>query len=189
MIIVLGVSDFDNIGERVSDTEFTGGIMRQHDSDLNTHNTLLETNVSNGGIDVVNSGLTRVNHISGLVFHGLGSLLSQFTRDDDFTTSSTFLKDVSHDGGGSHSDRDTLQELELHEFSLSGGAHSLLGNAGDLEFNGVLFISESLLDQRGEFSDSKTILSKNFRDLGGLDYDFSLDGSNSDFDTSITLTR
>jgi hypothetical protein len=187
IFILLRISDFDNIGEWVSNTEFTGRIIGQHDSDLDTHNTLLETDVSDGNIHIVKSGLTRVNHISGLIFHGLSSLLSELTRDNDFTTSGTFLEDVSHDGSGSHSNWNTLQELEFHEFSLSSSAHTLLSDAGDLKFNGISFISESLLDQRGEFSDSETILTKNLGDLGGLNSDFSLDWGNSDFDTSITL--
>jgi len=185
-IIFLGVSDIDVIGEDGLNTSLTGGVLGKHDLDLNTHNTLLEGDVSDGNIQEIELGLTGTDHVSLLELHALSSLLSQFTGDDNFTTSSTFLNDVSDDRDGSHSDGDTLEELELDDFSLGSSAHTLLEDGGNLKINGIGGISESLLDQRGKFSDLLAFLTEDVLDLSSLDSDFSLDGGNSDFDTSIT---
>jgi len=70
---------------------------------------------------------------------------------------------------------------------LGSGAETLSLNLVDEEFNGVLGVVESLLDEGGEFSDLVTVGTNDFLDLGGLDSDFSLDWSDSDFNTSVTL--
>ena len=183
VVVGLGFSDFDDIGKVSLDTSSTSGVLGKHDLYLNTHNTLLESNVSNGNIQEVELGLTGTDHISLLELHGLSSLLSELTGDDDLTTSSTFLYDVSNDRDGIHSDGDTLEELELNNFSLSRSAHTLLEDTGDLKVDGILGISESLLDEGSKFSDLKTILTEDFLDLSSLDSDFSLNGGNSDFNT------
>jgi len=182
----LGFSDFNDIGKDSLDTSSTSGVVGKHDLDLNTHNTLLESDVSDGDVQEIELGLTGTDHISLLELHGLSSLLSELTGDDDLTTSSTFLDDVSDDRDSSHSDGDTLEELELNNFSLSGSAHTLLEDGGDLKINGIGSITESLLDEGSKFSDLETILSEDFLDLSSLDSDFSLNGGNSDFDTGIT---
>lgn len=42
--------------------------------------------MSDSGIDVLGDWVSGVDHESVSEFHGLGSLTSQFTRDDDLTT-------------------------------------------------------------------------------------------------------
>lgn len=65
--------------------------------DLDTKHTLSEQDVSDGVVDVVSSGLTRVNHESVGELHRFGSSSSEFTRDDDFATLGTGLHDESKD--------------------------------------------------------------------------------------------
>lgn len=65
--------------------------------DLDTQDTLSEENVSDGVVDKVNGGLTRVDHESVGELHGLGSGGPEFTRDDDLTTLGTGLHDESED--------------------------------------------------------------------------------------------
>ena len=48
--------------------------------------TLSEVNMSDGHVDVMCCGMTTVNHKTINKFHGLGSLTSQFSRHDYFTT-------------------------------------------------------------------------------------------------------
>ena len=60
--------------------------MGEHNLDLESDNTLSKHNVSDGGVDVLSDGVTGVDHETVGEFHGLGSLTSQLTRDDDFAT-------------------------------------------------------------------------------------------------------
>lgn len=186
-VVVLWLSDFNSIRERSLDTESTSGVVVEHDSDLNTHNTLLEENVSNSFVHVVKSGLTSGNKVSLFVLHTLGSLLSELSGDDDFTTLGTVLKDTLNDGVGTHSDGNTGEELELKRFSLGSSADTLSLDLVDQEFNGILGVVETLLDEGGKFSDLETFGTNDFVNLGGLDSDLSLDGGNSDFNTGVTL--
>lgn len=188
-VVVLWLSDFNSIRERSLDTESTSGVVVEHDSDLNTHNTLLEENVSDGFVHVVKSGLTSGNKVSLFVFHTLGSLLSELSGDDDFTTLGTVLKDTLNDGVGTHSDGNTGEELELKRFSLGSSADTLSLDLVNQEFNGILGVVETLLDEGGKFSDLETFGTDDFVNLGGLDSDLSLDGGNSDFNTGVTLEK
>ena len=72
---------------------------------------------------------------------------------------------------------------------MGSSAKTLSLNLVDEEFNGVLGVVESLLDEGGELSDLVTIGTNDFLDLGGLDSDFSLDWGDSDFNTGITLAN
>lgn len=65
--------------------------------DLDTEHTLSEQDVSDGIVDVVSSGLTRVDHETVGELHRLGSSSSEFTRDDDLATLGTGLHDESED--------------------------------------------------------------------------------------------
>jgi hypothetical protein len=82
---------------------------------------LSEENVSNGVVDVFNSGLTRVDHETVGELHRLGSSGPEFTRDDDFTTLGARLHDESEDTvtGSSHSE--TTEKLVSKRFTLSDG--------------------------------------------------------------------
>jgi hypothetical protein len=64
----------------------SSGVVGEHNLDLESDNTLSKHNVSDGGVDVLSDGVTGVDHETVGEFHGLGSLTSQLTRDDDFAT-------------------------------------------------------------------------------------------------------
>ena len=74
--------------------------------DLDTQDTLSEENVSDGVVDEVNSGLTRVDHETVGELHRLGSSGPEFTRDNDLATLGARLHDESEDTvtGSSHSE-------------------------------------------------------------------------------------
>ena len=69
-----------------SNSYLSSGVVGEHNLDLESDNTLSEHNVSDGGVDVLSDWVTGVDHETVSEFHGLGSLTSQFTRDDDLTT-------------------------------------------------------------------------------------------------------
>ena len=103
--------------------------------------------MSDSSVNVVNSGLTSVDHISLLEFHGFSSLLLKFSRNDNSATSGTLIDNLSNDRVSSHSYRYLRQKFNFTSFSLSGGTKSFILNFDDVEFNGVFWVTESLLDQ------------------------------------------
>ena len=72
-------------------------VERLHDLDLDTEDTLSEEDVSDGIVNKVSSGLTRVDHESVGELHGFGSGSSEFTRDNDLTTLGAGFHDESED--------------------------------------------------------------------------------------------
>lgn len=59
--------------------------------------TLAEMDVTDSSINVVTTGLTRVNHETVSELHALGSLTSQLTRHDHLTTlSARFHDETEH---------------------------------------------------------------------------------------------
>ena len=57
-------------------TEFSSWVIWFHDLNFNTHDTLLEENMSDTNVNEVSNWLTSTDHVTGFEFHGLGSLLS-----------------------------------------------------------------------------------------------------------------
>jgi len=106
IIFLLGVVDGDVIRNWVGWSVGTSWVVGEHDLDLASHNSLLEEDVSDGDIQVIQLGLSSADHISLLELHGLGSLLSHLSGDDDLTSSGTtsVLHDGLDDGLSSHSD-------------------------------------------------------------------------------------
>lgn len=182
----LGFVDGDFIGEKHGATVLSGGVVGKHDLHKDTHDTLFEEHVSDGFIDVVHTGLTGVHHISLLELDALGTLLLKFSTDNHGATSGTFHHDTTDDGVGGHTDGHLVEELDLAGLSLGGSAQALILDLDDIEFDGVLGVVETLLNQRGEFTDLTSINTQHFLGLGGLDTDFGLDGGLSDFNTGVT---
>lgn len=65
--------------------------------DLDTEDTLSEENVSNGVVNEVTSGLTRVDHEALSELHRLGTSSTELAGNDNLTTLSTRLHDESED--------------------------------------------------------------------------------------------
>lgn len=108
---------------------FTSNIIWQHDLDLKTQTTLWEDDVLDGMVNVVILWLTSRDQVSSFVFLNLGSLLSEFTRDNDLATLNVLdLHDISDDEHGSRSDWSFLHDLGFEKLSLSIGRESLVEN-------------------------------------------------------------
>lgn len=189
ILLSLWVVDGDGIGDWVRWSVGTSGVVWEHDLDLASHNSLFEEDVSGGDIQVVQLGLSGADHISLLEFHGLGSLLSHLSGDDDFTSTSTtsVLHDGLDDGLSGHSDWDVSLELGFQVLDLGGSAQTSEGDWGDSQRQLLILISESLLDQLFEFLNFLSINSEDFLWLNGLDSNFSLiDWGLSNFDSGIS---
>jgi len=186
LVVFLGVVDDDVIGDGVLDSGSASGVEGQHNFDLNSHNSLLEEDVSGGDVQIVDLRLTGADHVTLLEFHGLRSLLLQLSGDDNLATFRLILHHSLDDAVGGQSEGNILKELELEGFDLGGGAETLVLDSLDGELNGVLGVVESLLDQEGQFSDLSAFQTNDVLSLGGLDSNFGLDGGNSDLNTGVT---
>jgi len=85
----LRISDNNGIGDVVVGSNFSFRVIRQHNFDFNSHNTLFEEDVSDGNINEISFRLTGRDHISLFEFHGFSSLLFKFSRNNDFTSFSS----------------------------------------------------------------------------------------------------
>merc|ERR1719238_2572300 len=81
------------IGKRRFGSVLAGGIVWQHDFDFDPEDALAEQDVTNGSIDVLLRRVTAVNHQPVHEFHSLGSLTTQFSRNDHLAALGTGLHD------------------------------------------------------------------------------------------------
>merc|ERR1719341_9669 len=111
------------------------GSLRQHNLYLDSQHTLSEMHMSDSSINVVTTGLSRVNHESISELHTLGSLSSQFTRDNHFTSLSTGLHNKTKHTIASPSNSKTSDQLVTEGFGLSNRTETSLGNLFGIELN------------------------------------------------------
>jgi len=186
-LFFLGFADFDDIGVRSLRTDLSGGVMRKHNFDLKSDNSLSEEDVSDSGIDVLGDWVSGVDHKSVSEFHGLGSLTSQFTRDDDLTTLGSRLHDEAENTIGSTSDGQTSHELVSERFALSDSTETTVGDFLGKKFDLTLFHLESFLDESGQLPNALSLVTKDILGSGGEDDNLSSLGGNADFDSRVTV--
>jgi len=75
VFVSLGVVDDDVIGDGDFNSVLSLGVVGLHDLYLDSHDSLLEEDVSDGDVDEVQLRLSGADHVSLLELHGLGSLL------------------------------------------------------------------------------------------------------------------
>lgn len=171
----------------VSDTSVSSSwVVWKHNLDFNTHNTLLEEDVPDSDVNEVLLWLTSTDHETILELHGLGSLLSEFTRDDDLASKGLVLHHSSDDGLGSKSDGDLLQKLIFKGLDLGGSAKTFSGDLGENDLDSVFLVTESLLEERGQFVELLTVVSSGGMGLGDSNNDFGLGWGNLDLNTGVT---
>ena len=83
LISLLWFSDHNFIRKDKRASFFASVIIRKHDFNLDTNNTLFKENMSNGCVNIMLLWLSRRNKIPVHILHDLGSLLSQFSRNFD----------------------------------------------------------------------------------------------------------
>ena len=105
-LLFLWLSDLNNIWVWSLWSDLSSWIVWQHDFDLETDNTLSEEDVTDSGVNVFGDWVTGVDHKTVSELHGLSSLTSKFTRDDDFAT-------LKYKYGPPHSLSHSKQKAEL----------------------------------------------------------------------------
>lgn len=101
--------------------------------------------------------------------HALRTGSSQLARDDNLTTLGTALHDESQDTVACSSYSEAIEEFVSEGFALSDGRKTTVLDLGGVEGDTVLGEFESLLDQRGEFTDATSLFAQDFLGVCGSD--------------------
>ena len=141
--VFLGFVDSDNIGKILLGTDSTSGIGGLHNLDLDTEHTLLDEDMADSFIDEFLASVTGLDHVTFLELHGVSTLLTELTGDDDFATLSTSFKSRTNDSVSSTADGKTSEQLVLASFSLSFGTERSFLDAFSIEDDVVLSETES----------------------------------------------
>jgi hypothetical protein len=173
-LFLLGLLDHDLVGKvSVDAAELAGEVNGDHDLDLDTHDALLEEDVSDGAVDVFVLGLAGGDEVALLVLHGLGSLLSELSGDDDLAAldllNSHNASDHEHSG---RADGSALKELGLQQLDLGRGGQGLVLDGLEVDDNVSLLEAESLFNQSLKLIAANAVLAEGdllVDDLGGDD--------------------
>jgi len=184
--LLLWLQDGDNIWVLELWSVHAGLVVWLENLHLNTEHSLSKEDVSDGGVDVFPGWVTGVDHHTVDELHGLSSLASDFTADDDLATSSALLHDESEDTVGGSSDGKTAEELVSEGLGLGDGAQASVGNSLDVEIDLTLLVAPSLVDDSGELSNSSGLLTQNLAWSSGDDDDLASLGL-SDDDAGVSI--
>jgi len=183
----LGLDERDRVGEVLGRTLPAFGVVRLHNLDLDTQNTLSEEYVPDGIVDIVDVGLTRVNHEPIDELHRFGTGRTEFTGDDDFATFGAGFHDESEDtvAGSPHSQ--TTQQLVPQALGLSSRRQTPELDLLGIELQRVFGEFEPLLNQRLELSDPSSLVAQNVLGVGSPDDNFGTGVGDSDFTSRVTF--
>lgn len=185
--LLLGVHKGDSIREGLLGSGDTLGVPLLHNLNLNTKDTLAEQDMTNGIIDEILAGLTGMDHEALDKLHGLGTLATELTRDDNLNSLGTTLHDKVEDTRAGTTDGQTAQQLVTDRLGLGDGTKATVLHLLGEELNGSLGETETLLDHSGELADAATILSKDVLGTGSTDDDLGALRGNTDLNTCIAL--
>lgn len=187
--ILLRVKDGDGIGQGNLGSALAFGIVRQHDADADTQDTLAHQHVANGSVNIVLAGLARVDHQAVHKLHRLGTLAAQLTGDDNLGTTGTALHNEADDTVAGTAHRQTRQQLELDGLALGDSRQTTVLHLLSEQLNRALSKLEALLDDGSELADAAAILAQDVLGLGGADHNLGALGSDADLDTRVPILR
>jgi len=168
-------------------SELASRVECSHNLDLDANNSLTEEDVPAGAVYVVPGWLTGVNHESIDELHGLGTLGTQLTGDDDFATLCAVLNDETDDTVACTSHGKSSEELVSEGFALGNGRETTVGDLFGVELNGVLVEVESLLDERGKLTDTSTLFAEHVLCSGGKDDDLGSGWGDSHLNARVAI--
>jgi hypothetical protein len=131
--------------------------------------------------------MTSLDHVTVTELHGLGTLATELTSDDDLNTLGGGFHDETDDTVARTTDCEAAEELELEGLGLGLGAKTTVLNTLGVKFNSAISKVETLLNDRGELTDTLSLLAKNVLRTGGTDDDLSTVGSGTDLDASVAI--
>jgi hypothetical protein len=131
--------------------------------------------------------LRKTHHESINKLHGLGTSTTNLSRHNDFATLSSRLHDETNNTIASSSDSKTAQKLVTKRLSLRNSRKTTVGNLLSVKLDGVVREVESFLNDRGQFTDTTTLLAENVLGLCCTDDYFSAGWGHADFDSGVTF--
>lgn len=185
--LLLGLEDGDSVGEGEGLASTSLGVPALHDLDLNTENTLLHKNVTNGLVNKVLDGLAGVDHETVGELHRLGTGSTKLTGDDDLATLGTGLHDESENTVGGTTDGKTTEKLVSERLALGDGVESTVLDLLGVELERVFGELETLLDESSELTNAATLVTKNLLGVSGADDDLGASVGNTNLATRVSL--
>ncbi|GMR43026.1 hypothetical protein PMAYCL1PPCAC_13221, partial [Pristionchus mayeri] len=186
-LLLGGLDDVDLVGEGHLGSGGASGVVREHDLDLDTEDSLTELDVSHGLLDVVVHGVSGVDEETVVELHRLGTLSTELSGDDDLASLSVGLHDEAENSIASTTDGKSSDELVAERLALSNCAQTAVRDLLGANLDGSLIESESLLDDRGELLDSASALSEHGLSAGGHDDDLSTSGGTADLKQGVSV--
>jgi len=175
------------IRQRVLRAELSLRVVGKHDTDLDTKDTLSHLDVADGFLDVLSAGLTRVNHDSITKLHSLGTLSTELSGDDNFTSAGTRLHDETEDTIAGTANSKTTNQLVAERLALGDGTETTVSDLLGVKLNGSYASTKTLLDNSGKLADTTTAFSQDILGAGSKDDAFGTGRSASDLNTRISV--
>ena len=189
IVVFLWLNNADDIRLRAAGSSDSSRVVIKHNGDLNTEDTLAKEDVADGLVHIVCGGGTGLDHVTIDELHGLGTLSTELTRHNDFTTLGSAVHDEAQHTVARTTDSQTHHELVTKRLRLGNSAESTVLHTASVEFDATLREAESLLNDSGELADAGGLLAKDVLGAGGLDDDLSACRGNTDLHSGIVIFR
>ena len=178
--LFLWLEDRNDIVERDLGTDLSVGVVREHDLDSDTNDTLTHQDVTNSNIRVDLSGVSGLDHVSVSELHGLCTLSAKLSGNDDLTSLGGRLHHETDHTVASTTNGKTSEQLELERFGLGLSAKSTVVHTFGVQFHSTIGKLETLLDDRGQLTDALSFLSEDVLCACGADDDLGPVGRGAD---------
>ena len=186
--LLLGLQNLDLVGQADLRSCSASRVVSQHDRHLDTEHSLAEENVANGAVDVVLDGVSGLDHVSFPELHGLGTLATELSGNDDLASRGSGLHDEAEDSVASAANSEASKQLVLEGLGLGLGAEAAELEALSVELDGAVGHVEALLNSRGELADAASLVSQHVLSAGGTDNNLSAERGLADLNSGIALS-
>mmetsp|Transcript_12557 Transcript_12557/g.18306 ORF Transcript_12557/g.18306 Transcript_12557/m.18306 type:complete len:288 (+) Transcript_12557:38-901(+) len=185
--LLLRLQNSNNIIERNLGSQNSFRILWQENTNSDSYNSLTHHNVSDGHVGVYLSSMSSLDHVSISELHGLGTLSTELSGDNNLTSLGAGLHDETDDSITGTTDGKSSQQLVLETLSLGLSTKSTVLNTLSIKLNGTIIEVESLLDNRGQFTDALSLLSEDVLGTSGTDNDVGTVGGGAYLNSSVTV--
>ena len=131
--------------------------------------------------------MARLDHVPIVELHGLGTLSTKLSGDDDLTSLGRRLHDEADDAVTGPTDGKSTEQLEFQGFGLRLGAESAVLDAFGVQFDGAVGKVEALLNDAGEFADALSLFAQDVLGASGADDNFGAVRRGADLDPGVAV--
>mmetsp|Transcript_14500 Transcript_14500/g.26274 ORF Transcript_14500/g.26274 Transcript_14500/m.26274 type:complete len:202 (+) Transcript_14500:156-761(+) len=161
--------------------------MGKHDTHFNTNNTLSHENMTNRGIGIHLSSMTRLDHVSVMKLHCLGTLSTKFTSHNYFTSLGRRFHDKTDHTITGTTDGKSTEQLEFERFRLRLSTETTVLHALGIEFHSAVGKVKSLLHDARQFSNALSLFAQDILSASGANDNFGTMRCGADFDASVAI--